>query len=234
MNLKKKHPAVMNEKILDACNSLLPDKKMRILDPFAGIGSTAKYLTNYDVVGIEIEKEWAVQNEHTICGDSLTEIPKLGKFDAIVTSPCYGNRMADDFKQSEENTRKYITYKHFLNKKLSNGTTANLHFGKKNNKYEDLHLKIWKVCVTSLKVDGLFILNCKDFISDGKLMEVTNWHIDTLSSLGLTETKKVKVKSKGMRYGSNSNLRLDYEYVVCFKKLANSKTLPYSRKKCSG
>ena len=222
VNALKKHPAVMNDDILRACKNFLPDERIKILDPFAGIGTTAEYFTEHDVVGVEIEKEWASQNKNTICGDSLVEIPKLGKFDAIITSPCYGNRMADDFNQSKENTRKYITYKHFLERKLTEGTTANLHFGRKNKLYEEFHKNIWKVSVDSLKDEGLFILNCKDFISNGEVMKVTKWHINTLKSFGLTHVKTVKVKSKGMRFGANYNLRLDYEYVVCLKKLSRS------------
>ena len=100
-----KHPAVMGPHILDACKTFLPFVGCRVLDPFAGLGTTAKLLPEYDVVGVEIEKEWADQYEKTICGDSLIVVPTLEKFDAVLTSPTYGNRMADDFEASDKSKR---------------------------------------------------------------------------------------------------------------------------------
>jgi tRNA G10 N-methylase Trm11 len=211
-----KHPAIMGPHILKECKEFLPFEGCRVLDPFAGIGTTAKLLPDYDVVGVEIEEEWAKQCPKTVCGDSLLVIPTLGKFDAVLTSPAYGNRMADDFEASD--TSKRITYRHKLGRKLSEGTTANLHFGRKNGKYEELHSKIWKVCVDALTDDGVFILNCKDFLVAGQLMKVTDWHIDTLTSYGMKVEHRVKVPSKGMRFGANSEKRIDYECVVCLKK----------------
>ena len=208
-----KHPAVMGPHILEACKSFLPFVGCRILDPFAGLGTTAKLLPEYNVVGVEIEKEWADQCENTICGDSLIVVPKLEKFDAVLTSPTYGNRMADDFEASDKSKR--ITYRHKLGR-----TTSNLHYGRKNKKYEDLHTKIWKVCVDALKDNGVFILNCKDFISSGTVMEVTQWHIDILGTYGLSMVECIRVPSKGMRFGSNSQQRIDYENVICFQKLS--------------
>ena len=145
-------------------------------------------------------------------------VPTLEKFDAVLTSPTYGNRMADDFEASDISKR--ITYRHKLGRKLSKGTTSNLHYGRKNKKYEDFHTKIWKVCVDVLKDDGVFILNCKDFISSGTVMEVTQWHVDILESYGLSVVEYTRVPSRGMRFGSNSQQRIDYENVVCLKKLS--------------
>ena len=214
-----KHPAVMGPHILESCKTLLPFEGCRVLDPFAGLGTTAKLLPEYDVVGVEIEKEWADQYEKTICGDSLIVVPTLEKFDAVLTSPTYGNRMADDFEASDKSKR--ITYRHKLGRKLSEGTTSNLHYGKRNKKYEDLHTKIWKVCVDALKDNGVFILNCKDFISSGTVMEVTQWHIKTLEGYGMSVVESIRVPSRGMRFGSNSQQRIDYENVVCLQKLSS-------------
>jgi len=94
-----------------------------------------------------------------------------------------------------------------------------LHYGRKNKKYEDLHTKIWKVCVDALKDNGVFILNCKDFISSGTVMEVTQWHIKTLEGYGMSVVESIRVPSRGMRFGSNSQQRIDYENVICLQKL---------------
>lgn len=206
----------MGPHILKVCEQYLPAKGSRVLDPFAGVGTTAKLLPDYDVVGVEIESEWASQHSSTVCGDSLLVVPTLGSFDAILTSPTYGNRMADDFEAKEGSSR--ITYRHKLGRKLSHNTTSNLHFGRKNKKYEDLHLAIWKVCVDALREEGIFILNCKDFIANGEVQEVTKWHRLVLESYGLTCVAEDKVPSRGMRFGANRDKRLDYEWVLAFEK----------------
>jgi tRNA G10 N-methylase Trm11 len=212
-----KHPAVMGGHILEACKKFLPPQGARILDPFAGIGTTAKLLPEYQVVGVEIEKEWAEQEDSTICGDSFAVVPTLGLFDAILTSPAYGNRMADDFNASNSSSR--ITYRHRLGRPLSERTTANCHFGRKKLEYETLHEGIWKVCVEALKPGGVFILNCKDFIANGETKEVTKWHISVLEGLGLLTESEEKVPSKGMRFGANREKRIDYEWVVALRKV---------------
>jgi len=51
-----KHPAIMGPHILKECKEFLPFEGCRVLDPFAGIGTTAKLLPDYDVVGVEIEE----------------------------------------------------------------------------------------------------------------------------------------------------------------------------------
>lgn len=206
----------MSRQILEACKEFIPEGRFRILDPFAGVGTTSLLLPEHDVVGIEIEKEWAEQNPNTIHGDCKKVIPTLGQFDIVLTSPAYGNRMADDFIAKDTSRR--MTYRHSLGRPLTAGTSSNLHFGRKNSRYEDLHTEVWSKCVDCLKHGGLFILNCKDFISMGKLMEVTSWHVDHLTSLGLVQTGWKKVKSSGVRFGSNHNIRVDQEDVVCLKK----------------
>ena len=213
-----RHPAIMGPHILDVCRRFLPSERCRILDPFAGTGTTALSLPEHDVVGVEIEGKWASQHPNTICGDCLNVIPTLGKFDVVLTSPCYGNRMADDFISKDNSKR--ITYRHCLGEPLSVGTSANLYFGKKNKKYENFHESVWGQCVDCLKVNGLFILNCKDFIAAGEVKEVTKWHVDCLKNLGMKEVGREKVHSKGMRLGANRGARVDYENIVCLKKLS--------------
>lgn len=206
----------MGPHILEVCKRYLPAEGSRVLDPFAGVGTTAKLLPTYDVVGVEIESEWASQETSTVCGDSLVVVPTLGSFDAILTSPTYGNRMADDFEAKEGSSR--ITYRHKLGRKLSVNTTSNLHFGRRNQKYEELHQAIWGVCVDALREGGVFILNCKDFIANGEIQEVTKWHQATLEYYGLKCIAEEKVPSRGMRFGANRDKRVDYEWVLAFEK----------------
>jgi tRNA G10 N-methylase Trm11 len=206
----------MGSHILEICKKFLPSPGSRVLDPFAGIGTTAKLLPDYEVVGVEIEEEWASQEKSTICGDSCIVVPTLGSFDAVLTSPAYGNRMADDFNASNSSSR--VTYRHRLGRPLSEGTTSNCHFGRKKLEYEILHQKIWRVCVEALKPGGIFILNCKDFVANGQVKEVTKWHVDTLEGLNLLKVGEEQVPSRGMRFGANREKRIEFEWVVTFEK----------------
>lgn len=98
-----KHPAKFNAKVLEVVGDLLLDEYRRkhrtlhVLDPFAGVGGIHS-LANEHVVtyGLELEPEWAEQDRRTLVGDVLTsDLLDGSRFDGIVTSPCYGNRMAD-------------------------------------------------------------------------------------------------------------------------------------------
>lgn len=70
---------------------------LKVLDPFAGIGRIHDLPSDIaDTVGVELEPEWANQRERTIVGDA-TALPATWtrRFDAVVTSPTFGNRLAD-------------------------------------------------------------------------------------------------------------------------------------------
>ena len=79
-----------------------------ILDPFCGTGKIARlrqWLPEADFFGYEIEKEWADQARVAGCrcitGDSRDMAYGAATFDAICTSPTYGNRMADHHEARE-------------------------------------------------------------------------------------------------------------------------------------
>src|SRR3982750_3152473 len=89
------HPAPSPAPILGLLAELVGDGSM-VLDPFAGIGRIHQ-LEDLDrgiiTEGVEIEPEWAALDPRTRLGDA-TALPEhwAAAFDAVVTSPCYGNR----------------------------------------------------------------------------------------------------------------------------------------------
>lgn len=94
-----KHPAKFSAPILDAISDLastwdLLDAK-RVLDPMAGVGYI--YQVFPQAIGIELMPRWAAADERTRVGNILTMANSIGarQFQLIVTSPTYGNRMAD-------------------------------------------------------------------------------------------------------------------------------------------
>lgn len=79
-----------------------------VLDPFAGPGGIHRLSQvlhdqghvsasqHVRTTGVELEREWAAAHDDTITGNVL-DMPAewVDGFDAVITSPCYGNRMAD-------------------------------------------------------------------------------------------------------------------------------------------
>lgn len=96
------HPATFSKTVLDRLREVLVDHvqlhgPVRVLDPFAGTGGIHELAQadTIETVGIELQPEWASAHPDTQVGDA-TALPFAdGSFSAVVTSPCYGNRMAD-------------------------------------------------------------------------------------------------------------------------------------------
>lgn len=71
-------------------------RPVRVLDPFAGIGRIHDLPARMaDTIGVELEPEWAACRSRTIVGDATALPFGDASFDAVITSPCYGNRVSD-------------------------------------------------------------------------------------------------------------------------------------------
>ena len=184
----RKHCAKFTAAELDTVRVLLGHSNgQRLLDPFAGTGGVhALTDRGYRTVGIELEPEWADQHERTRVGNSR-DLAKLGFADeccnVVVTSPAYGNRMADNDVAGPHrgHVRNYATY---LGRSLTEGSGASLGFTEAE--YEELHQAVWSECVRILVPGGRFVLVCKDFVHAGVAHMPTGWHVNTLLALGLT------------------------------------------------
>lgn len=99
-----KHPAKFSTGFVQIFRELLIENLRKpwrfpeplVLDPFAGVGTIHELRPEFVTFGMEIEQEWADCSHFTYCGDSTT-MPDYwtGMFQAICTSPVYGNRMSD-------------------------------------------------------------------------------------------------------------------------------------------
>lgn len=99
-----KHPAKWSQPVLERMATIAEDESVRlgrpitVLDPFAGVGRPrlAAALGEFaeTVYGLELQALWAADDELTVEGDA-TAIDVHPPVDAVITSPCYGNRMAD-------------------------------------------------------------------------------------------------------------------------------------------
>jgi len=218
-----KHPAKFSDPILDVMADVLRDRHVTgiVLDPFAGVGKV--HLLNERVdglvtVGVELEPEWAAQHPATICG-SCMDLAAHGFADsevaAIVTSPAYGNRMADKHNPSPSDTSTRHTYKHYLGRDLSDGSSAGLQWGPA---YRDFHRAAWTEVLRVLEPGGLFVLNISDHVRAGKVVPVAAWHKATLRGLGVEWVDAIPVATRRQKHGANSGARVECEWVLVGRK----------------
>jgi SAM-dependent methyltransferase len=201
---------IIDDFVLD-CPEFLP----AVLDPFAGTGRIHE-LKRCRTVGVEIEPEWAEMNPRTMLGDA-TQLPGpwAGFFDMVLTSPTYGNRMADSHTPGPNDTSTRITYTHKLGRPLHPNNTGQMQWGRA---YKRMHMTAWLEAKRVLRPGGLFVLNIRNHYRAGELVDVSAWHYDVLVELGFEPVGLTEVPTPGMRYGANADLRVDHEDVWIFRK----------------
>jgi len=236
-----RHPAKFSDSILMqialvldelADNGRLPEGG-RILDPFAGIGKVHKLADRgWSTKGVELEPEWAEQDPRTVVGDARSLPWADHYFDAVVTSPCYGNRMADhhDAKDPCSNCQgarhdddgdcracggsglsKRNTYRHALGRELTPGSGAGLQWG---SAYRALHEQAWREAVRVVKPDGFLVVNVSNHIRGGEEQRVVEWHLNTLLLLGCFLWEVLRVSTPRLGFGANGDARVDGENII--------------------
>lgn len=216
----KKHPAKYTDSFIPIFAQLLKDRQV-VLDPFAGVGKIA-LIKNYGfsgrVVCNEIEPEWANESEYDVdewcVGDAANLRFANCEFDAICTSPTYGNRMADHHKATDESRR--ITYTHILGRDLNDENTGKMQWG---NNYRKKHIEVYAELKRVLKPSGLLIVNISNHIRKGEVVDVVGWHKNTLIDLGFIFDKEIIIETPRMKFGQNSEKRVVNESILIFNKL---------------
>jgi DNA methylase len=190
-------------------------RPVRILDPMAGVGGVHQLRIPGDVAttGLEIEPEWAAQHRGTIEGDA-TDMPFGNEsFEMIVTSPPYGNRMADQFVSKDGTER--VTYYHYLGRRLHENSSAGMQFGPAYCKtMRDILVESKRVLVP----DGVFVLNISDFIRAGEIVPVVQFYLDEMFRLQYKVIADKAIPTPRMRYGANHRVRVESERVIVFRK----------------
>lgn len=212
--IEKDFPARYSDALLPVLAGFLEGYE-RILDPMAGTGSIR--LVRPDCELLELEPEWAAIRGATV--GHATHIPwPDASFDAVVTSPTYGNRMADHHKAKDASRRN--TYTHRLGRELNPNNTGRMQWGKT---YRLQHFLIWEEVRRVLRPGGRFVLNVKDHIRKGKVVPVTRFHRLLLILMGFELISEVRIKTPGLRHGENNKARIDYESVLVFWLPKNKK-----------
>lgn len=217
--VKVKHPAQFSPEILRVMDAWIRmesfwldkrQRRMRVLDPFAGTGGIHKLpgLT----FGVELEEEWAEMHPRTQVGNALKLPFKRDSFDIVATSPCYGNRFADAHNPKDPSKRR--SYKFDLGRDLTEGSSAGMQWG---TEYQRFHVKAWTEAVRVLRPGGLLLLNISDHIRNKERVHVSAWHCHQLKMLGLDCFARRDIPTRRMRFGQNHEARVESEHVFAFR-----------------
>jgi len=221
----KPHPAKFSEGIVDIIAEELYKMNVDgpVVDPFAGVGGIHELFEIYghETYGIELEPEWALAHERTICADSrnLKSILKENDIQpaVIATSVSYGNRMADNYAGDKKGSKRY-TYRTFLERKLSPGNSAAMQWGKK---YRDFHNEIWQLCYEVLSEykekqhnRGIIFVNVSNHIRKNQEVDVVKFHKESLKSAGFQLLATQSIHTRRMRHGANYDKRADSEKLI--------------------
>jgi tRNA G10 N-methylase Trm11 len=210
------HPARYTQALLVTMAKMLQGRQ-RILDPFGGVGGIFQlehWLPTARFDAVELEPEWCAKHPKTTLGNALALPWPDATFDAIATSPAYGNRMADHFVTSNPN-RIQKSYRDFLGRDLHDDNAGRLQWGAR---YWDFHQRAWREARRVLDPAGVFVLNIKDHYRNRQVIGVTDWHIECLEGLGFRMAQHEHIETPSHRYGANSELRVPYESVILFRR----------------
>lgn len=223
------HPAKFSASILTILDGIITEftaqktcpPRIRVLDPFAGTGKIHKLArTGVDTFGLEIEPEWAAMHPMTTHGNALMMPWPSNHFNMVITSPAYGNRLADKHNAKDGSLRR--SYAHDLRRltrdplrHLHPDNLGGLHFGPK---YKELHQRVWQEVWRTLKPTGWFVLNVSDSIKNFKTVPVAQWHRDCCMEVGFNYVDEYEVPTPRLRVGSNSDARVASERVYVFEK----------------
>lgn len=228
-----KHPARYSKLLLERFNIIIDDYVvahprdlgvvLKILDPFAGTGkihSVSALGARIETFGIELEQEWADTHPRTQQGNALALPFASQQFHMVITSPTYGNRLADKHAAKDGSLRR--SYTHDLRRLTGDPTrelhpdnTGTLHFGPK---YKEMHTKAWQEVWRVLKPTGWFVLNVSDFIKNKNVVDVARWHLDCCMEMGFNFVDDHEVGTPRLRVGANHESRVAAERIFVFEK----------------
>jgi len=212
------HPAKFSKELLPVLASYCYGDILDIMGGTGRAGLLKNFNKNIKSVTInELEREWSEQAYENNVDKVITGDAKnlSGIYDCIVTSPPYGNRMADNFKAGKPDSmrRRYVGD---LGRNVTQGSVCCKHFGKG---YEEEMVLILDAVINNIVFDR-FVLNVSNFIRNFKEVDVVAWYKYYFISKGFTLTAEEKVVTRRQKgVGANTDLRVPSENILIFDKV---------------
>lgn len=270
---KRPHPATFSDNVLVAIGQLAlrhpvitPDVAPFIIDPFAGTGKLITWAEEeglarlrpdedakggWTVIGVDLEPEWAAWHPNVIAGDARNihvDHPEwVGAVDAIITSPAYGNRMADQYAGEPcpicdgrgwvkiddtpddvdgvasgcancDATGKRATKRYTYRLALGREMTAGNGAAMQwGDEYRRLHLDVIATWPHLTREGALVIVNMSDHIRGARQVPVTAWWIQSLIAVGYDLVEVVSVDTPRQGHGANGDARCDFEHLLVMR-----------------
>jgi hypothetical protein len=241
-----KHPAKFSDPILPVLRRLVEKELTRcrhedqvrgitVVDPFAGVGRIHRLAreprgpkgTWIDTLGVEIEQEWAACHRNTICADAMVWLDNLRdqqvlqpastrSVDMWVTSPTYGNRMADHHDAQDGSTRH--GYRFYLGRMPTEGSSAVMPWGPD---YWEFHAEAYRRMLAVSRGGAPLVLNVSNFPKGKTMVDAVEWHRGAAIGAGwLVDrgTRVVRIETDRLRHGENWQDRATHEVVMSFRK----------------
>src|ERR1017187_6153891 len=226
MNVKPdgpSHPAKFSSSILTVLREILDTERqchsfglMTVLDPMAGSGKIHELATSLIcTTGVELEKEWADQHIDTMQGDATNLMFDSGYFDAVVSSPPYSNRLADNFNPRDNSRR--MSYKFQLGRDLTEGSGAGMQWGQN---YRDWSKLVLAEMIRVVRPGGIVVINISNHIRNKEEQPVSEFWLASMILMGLHFVKAIPVVTPRMRFGENHQARVDTEWVFVTRRPA--------------
>ena len=150
-------------------------------------------------------------NPRTTHGNALALPWADGYFDAVCTSPTYGNRMADHHNAERRQATPHLPA-HVRAQACTPTTAARCNGATPTARSTSRPGRRRGGCSTGRRVRA----QIKDHIRGGVVQPVTEWHVMTLCGLGFVEREHKRINTPSMRYGRNADKRVEYESVILF------------------
>lgn len=242
--IEKMHPAPYSFQDIEQLILFFTKKGNKVLDPFGGVGSTAKAceLTNRICTSIELSKKWndlsierlerevaeGSSKKHTfIHGDSVKKLKDFNDntFDFVVTSPPYWSILN---KKADHKVIKRVEEK--LDTNYSNDVADLGNIDEYDKFLKILVNKIFKECGRVLKKDKYIAIVVSDFRNKSEFISFHSDLIQKINKLKIDENNVLALQGVKVLLQNHKSLlpygypfsyveNIHHQYILIFKKM---------------